>query len=56
MIGSSVSKQAARRGRAAFLLPEGIIVPESGTPPSIINFSMVSSGQMSSKIGLVLLK
>ena len=38
---SSVSKLAARRGRAAFLLPAGTMVPESGTPPWMTSFSMV---------------
>ena len=27
-------------GRAAFLLPAGTTVPDSGTPPSMTNFSM----------------
>src|SRR5947209_8675540 len=40
---SSVSRQAARIGSAPFLLPAGVIVPDSGTPPSITNFSMVGS-------------
>ncbi len=38
---SSVSRQAAMSGRAPFLLPAGTIVPDSGTPPSMMNFSMV---------------
>ena len=29
-------------GRAAFLLPAGVIVPDSGTPPSITNFSIAA--------------
>ena len=37
---SSVSRQAARIGSAPFLLPAGWTVPESGTPPSMTNFSM----------------
>src|SRR5579859_4462629 len=37
---SSVSRQAARIGRAPFLFPAGRIVPESGAPPWITNFSM----------------
>ena len=37
---SSVSRQAARIGSAPFLLPAGTIVPDSGTPPSITNFSI----------------
>jgi hypothetical protein len=37
---SSVSRQAARIGSAPFLLPAGTIVPDSGTPPSMTNFSM----------------
>jgi hypothetical protein len=40
MTGSSVSRQAARRGRAAFLLPDGVTSPERGIPPSMMNFSM----------------
>ena len=30
MTGSPVSRQAARIGRAAFLLPAGLMVPDSG--------------------------
>src|SRR3712207_1014289 len=37
---SSVSTHAARIGRAPFLLPAGVTVPDSGTPPSMTNFSM----------------
>src|SRR4051812_37015141 len=37
---SSVRRQAARAGRAAFLLPAGAMLPGSGGPPSITNFSM----------------
>src|SRR4051794_32114691 len=37
---SSVSRQAARIGSAAFLLPAGGTGPDSGTPPSMTNFSM----------------
>ena len=37
---SSVSRHAARAGRAAFLLPAGTMLPESGAPPSMTNFSM----------------
>src|SRR5919107_4320462 len=37
---SVVSRHAARIGRAAFLLPAGVTVPDSGTPPSMTNFSM----------------
>src|SRR3954469_11546369 len=40
---SSVSKQAARIGSAAFLLPAGVTLPDSGTPPSMTNFSMGGS-------------
>src|SRR5205814_10646243 len=36
---SEVSRHAARIGSAPFLLPAGVIVPDSGTPPSITNFS-----------------
>src|SRR5262245_52858917 len=37
---SSVSRQAARIGSAAFLLPAAVISPESGAPPWITNFSI----------------
>src|SRR4051794_11648408 len=37
---SSVRTEAASTGRAAFLLPAGTTVPDSGPPPSITNFSM----------------
>ena len=37
---SSVRSVAARAGRAAFLLPAGTTVPDSGWPPSMTNFSM----------------
>jgi hypothetical protein len=40
MTGSSVSRQAAKIGSAAFLFPEGVTSPRSGTPPSTMNFSM----------------
>ena len=36
---SEVRRLQASSGRAAFLLPAGTIVPESGTPPSMTNFS-----------------
>src|SRR3954465_5553455 len=39
--GSLVSRLAASNGRAAFLLPAGTMVPDSGTPPSMTSFSMV---------------
>src|SRR3954470_17303502 len=39
---SPVRTQAARMGSAAFLLPAGAIVPDSGTPLSITNFSMAA--------------
>ena len=41
---SSVRSVAARIGRAAFLLPAGSSVPESGCPPSMTNFSIVREG------------
>jgi len=41
---SAVSTVEARIGSAPFLLPAGTIVPDSGTPPSMTNFSM-SSGR-----------
>ncbi len=37
---SSVSSAEARIGRAPFLLPAGTIVPDSGAPPWMSNFSM----------------
>ena len=37
---SSVSSERASSGSAAFLLPAGTTVPDSGTPPSMTNFSM----------------
>ena len=37
---SSVSRQAARIGSAAFLLPATVSSPESGTPPWMTNFSI----------------
>src|SRR5213592_3803311 len=37
---SAVRADAARMGNAAFLLPAGMTVPDSGTPPSMTNFSM----------------
>ena len=36
---SSVSRQAARMGRAAFLLPLGTIVPERARPPRMTSLS-----------------
>src|SRR4051794_26849459 len=40
---SVVSRHAARIGSAAFLLPAGVTLPDSGTPPSMTNFSMGGS-------------
>ena len=37
---SAVSTLAARMGRAPFLFPAGVTVPDSGTPPSMTNFSI----------------
>src|SRR5215211_3278778 len=37
---SSVSRHAASSGSAAFLLPAGATVPDSGTPPSMTSFSI----------------
>ena len=42
---SSVSRQAARIGSAAFLLPAAVISPESGGPPLITNFSIGAEGR-----------
>ena len=36
---SWVSRHAPRIGSAPFLLPAAVMVPDSGTPPSITNFS-----------------
>ena len=44
---SSVSRQAARIGKAAFLLPAAVISPESGGPPLITNFSIGAEGNCS---------
>ena len=48
--GSSVSKQAANIGRAAFLLPDGRISPFRGYPPLIINFSIPVSLELQGNI------
>ena len=40
MSSSSVSRQAAMVGRAAFLFPATVISPERGWPPLMTNFSM----------------
>src|SRR4051794_383899 len=37
---SAVRADAARMGRAAFLLPAGTTVPDNGWPPSMTNFSI----------------
>src|SRR4051794_14269957 len=37
---SAVSADAARMGRAAFLLPAGMTFPDNGVPPSMTNFSI----------------
>src|SRR3954471_20730757 len=37
---SAVRADAARMGRAPFLLPAGTIVPDNGVPPSMTNFSI----------------
>ena len=37
---SEVSRQAARIGSAAFLLPATVISPERGAPPWMTNFSI----------------
>src|SRR5436190_708237 len=39
---SFVRIDAARMGSAPFLLPAAVIVPDSGTPPSITNFSIAA--------------
>src|SRR5215208_5862985 len=52
---SSVSRQAARSGRAAFLLPAGTTVPLNGTPPSMTSFSIgrvcAGAGRTSARLG-----
>src|SRR4051794_11391842 len=50
---SSVSRQAARIGSAAFLLPAGVTLPESGTPPSMTNFSMGGAATVSSMARMI---
>ena len=45
MTSSSVSRAQASSGSAAFLLPAGTTVPDSGTPPSMTNFSMRGGGR-----------
>src|SRR3954469_10033806 len=45
---SVVSRQAARIGSAAFLLPAGVTLPGSGTPPSMTNFSMGGAATVTS--------
>ena len=47
---SSVRTEAARMGRAPFLLPAGVIVPESAVPPSMTNFCM-SEGLLATGAG-----
>ena len=47
----SVSRQAASSGRAAFLLPAGTTVPDSGTPPSMTNFSIGRSSGGPTRVG-----
>ena len=48
---SSVRTLEARMGRAPFLLPAGTIVPDSGTPPSMTNFSMSFRRRLLARIG-----
>jgi hypothetical protein len=36
--GSCASNDAASTGRASFLLPDGVMLPERGNPHSTINF------------------
>src|SRR3954454_8137283 len=45
---SVVSRHAARIGSAAFLLPAGVTLPDSGTPPSMTNFSMGGAATVTS--------
>src|SRR3954454_19319076 len=42
MTSSSVRRQAASTGSAAFLLPAGMTVPDRGYPPSMRNFSIAA--------------
>ena len=44
---SSVSRQAARIGRAAFLLPLGTMVPDSARPPRMTSLSWLTSSEAS---------
>ena len=48
---SSVRTQEARIGSAPFLFPAGTIVPDSGTPPSMTNFSMSLGRRRRASIG-----
>ena len=45
---ASVSSAQASSGSAAFLLPAGTTVPDSGTPPSMTNFSMGAAARLPS--------
>ena len=51
--GASVSSVAHRIGRVEFLLPDGVIVPESGLPPLTMRSAMQKGEQCgrSEKIG-----
>src|SRR3954452_23918904 len=49
---SSVSSAQASSGSAAFLFPAGTTVPESGTPPSITNFSIRAAARLPTRMPL----
>ena len=49
---SSVSSAQASSGSAAFLFPAGTTVPESGTPPSITNFSIGAAARLPTRMSV----
>src|SRR3954451_22755797 len=49
---SSVRTEAASTGKAAFLFPAGTTVPDSGTPPSITNFSIGAAARLPTRMSL----
>ena len=49
---SSVSNAQASSGSAAFLFPAGTTVPDSGTPPSITNFSIGAAARLPTRMSV----
>ena len=47
-----MSSAQASSGSAAFLFPAGTTVPDSGTPPSITNFSIGAAARLPSRMSL----